>query len=111
MARVTVPLQTLDPEDSVVLSYTAADATNDHAFTNTGRVLLLVKNAGGSSVTVTIVSTPDARGRTGDEVRAVAAATDALFGPFPRQGWNQSDESVHVDLSADTSVQLAAIVI
>ena len=45
MARVTVPLQTLDPEDSVVLSYTAADATNDHAFTNTGRVLLLVKTA------------------------------------------------------------------
>ena len=111
MARVTVPLQSLDPEDSVVLTYTAADATNDHAFTNTGRVVLLVKNGGGGAVQVTIVSTPDARGRTGDEVRSVAAGADALFGPFARQGWNQADETVYVDLDADTGVELAAIVV
>ena len=109
--RVNVPLQTLDPDGSVVLSYTTADAANGHAFVNTGRVLLLVKNGGGGAVQVTIVSTPDARGRTGNEVRSVSAGADALFGPFPRLGWNQSDETVHVDLDVDTAVELAALVV
>ena len=111
MPRVSLPLQSLDPEDSIVLSYTNGDAANGHAFTNTGRVIVLLKNTGAGAVTVTIVSTPDARNRTGDEQRSVVAGTDAVFGPFPRQGWNQTDETVYLNLSADTGLKLAAVVV
>jgi hypothetical protein len=60
-------------------------------------------------VNVTIISTPDDKGRTQDTVVAVAATGQGIFGPFELAIWNQAGAKVQVDLASDTSLTLAAI--
>lgn len=96
------------------LTWTDADATNNHEFVNDGKTLLLVRNRNAAGRTATIVSVADPlSGRTGDKVRTVAATTgQSVAGPFEPRIWNQSDGKVQVNVSASASssdYQLAAV--
>lgn len=109
MARTDIPVQTIPFQGSVTDAVlTAGDATNDHEFSNDGEVVLFIKT-GATPVTVTVVSVPDEFGRTGDEVYTVAADKESFAGPFIQSIWNQSGAKIHVDLSVDTNVELAAM--
>lgn len=114
MPRVDLTVQRMDYVDGLVPTMTNGDATNHHSFTNTtgSDVFIMVINGGGAPITVT-VATPYTLGSGAltveDRVYTVANGATCLMGPFPSTYFNQSDGKVYVDLSADTSVTLAAI--
>lgn len=91
-----------------VLTLTAADAANGNQFTASGRDLVIARNSGASSHTVTISSTADPYGRTGDvNAQSVAAGAVRIFGPLPADGWRQTDGKIYV--SADSAEVLIGI--
>lgn len=119
-SRVEITKKTSGRLTPFAVTFTAA-SVNNHFFDNRGDVLLLVKNGGGAPINATIQTskTIDALALA-DLVVAVAAGATAVIGPFPSATYEQSytDEevapttylrSVLVDLSATTSVELAAI--
>jgi predicted RNase H-like nuclease (RuvC/YqgF family) len=63
---------------------TAADTTNNNTFLNDGHVVLIVKNTGASTYTVTanLATTVDGQAVTGKQI-SVAASAEVIFGPFP----------------------------
>lgn len=104
-------LATIRPTFSgVTLATAAAAAGGDQIVNPNGNVILYVKNAGGSSINVTI----DAAATQGglslvDPVVAVAAGAERLIGPFDPRLFNDSSGYVSVAYSAVTSVTVAAI--
>ena len=75
---------------------------------NARQTLLLLDNtdAGAQTVTVTSVAKD---GRTGDiTAYSIGIGEQALLGPFDAAGWNQSTNSVHIDVSA-TTVKACAV--
>jgi hypothetical protein len=106
--RTTISVQ--QPTDAgSVLTRTNGDAANNHDFINNGNTVLIVKNGGGSSINVTVKFGSDKFGRTGTRVVAVAASEEKVIGPFVPELYNQSDGKVQFDLSAATSVTIAAV--
>lgn len=111
MARTAIAITEVGNQGSKnPITYTAGDAANDHAFENTGREVLLVKN-GATDVQVTVHAVPDEAGREVDIVATVSANTEALFGPFKPAWWNQrsgvDQGKIQVDIDDDTNVELA----
>lgn len=88
-----------------------------HAFDNSsGKVLIIVKNGSGASVTLTIGGTATIDGRTLPALTvAVPAAGERIIGPFAKGLYNvvdsdtSQDEAVQVGYSATSSVTIAAI--
>lgn len=75
---------------------------------NNGRFLLLVHNTDAGAQTLTVISV-DRAGRTGNiTTYSIGTLETAAFGPFDRDGWNQSDGRVHIDAS-DAGVEAAAL--
>lgn len=74
--------QTLD-----VLTFAALSAAEDDTFQATGREILIFRNDDAGAVTVTITSTADPQGRTGDTTLAAGAAAYTISQLFPRVGW------------------------
>jgi hypothetical protein len=100
------------------LTFTAADADNDHYFPNDGKTRLLVRCLDSSPHTVTVVSVTDSYGRDGDITLTVPAATAgvpglAYAGPFNPGLFNQrgADDlgNVHVDISDETDLAFAVV--
>lgn len=100
------------------LTFTAADAANDHYFPNNGKVRLLARCLDASPHTVTIVSVTDSYGRDGDITLTVPAAVAgvpgiAYAGPFDPGLFSQrgADDlgNVHVDLTDDTDLAFAVV--
>jgi hypothetical protein len=85
---------------------TAADVANGNAaaFPSTSaRLQLIAQNTDATSRNVTITSAPDALGRTGDiGPYALPAGAIAIFPPFTRNGWQQSDLNLY--FSADNAL-------
>ena len=80
------------------LTMAAADVVNGNQFVSTGRDLLIARNSGGSAYYVTVSSSEDPYGREGDITQYdVGAGEVAIFGPFKRPGWVQSDGYIYVD--------------
>ena len=80
------------------LTMAAADVGNGNQFASSGRDLLVAYNSGGSPYYVTVSSVADPYGRTGDITQYdVGAGEYAVFGPFKRPGWIQTDGYVYVD--------------
>lgn len=79
-------------------------AVNDHA-------VLIVKNGGGSPITVTVAVPGNTKyGQAAPDVAVtVANATDKVIGPFPADLADPADFVVHVTYSAVTSVTVAVI--
>lgn len=108
---IDIPIQAIGYLGSIVaITFTTADAGNDHDFDNSGNDFLWIQNDGGGAVQVTVVSVADPFGRTGDIVMSVGAAARGVAGPFPQPLFNQSGgRRVNVLLDIDTSVTLAVI--
>lgn len=91
--------------------FTAADAVSN-TFVSTGRELLLVQNTG-AAATVTVTSVADQINRTGDITAyslpiGSGTPTFAVLGPFPAQGWKQSNGTIIVAAST-TGIAFAVI--
>jgi len=94
MARgILTPKVTNRTPAQAAISFTAADATNNHVFDNTTPdKVLLIKNAHSSDHIVTIKRPATVDGATlGDLTVTVAAGATAVVGPFPTTLYNQAD--------------------
>lgn len=112
MARTSIPITTVGFQQGTQLSYTSADSANGMMFDNAGDTVLIVKNASGASINVTINAVADEAGRSVNYVQAVAAGTEAIIAPLRPAWWNQRSADigkVYVDFSASTSVNVAAL--
>jgi hypothetical protein len=119
MARVEIPIQAPTSYKIDELTWTAADATNDHYFDNTsGRVTLLIRNDHTVAQVVTVISVADLYGRTGDLAPSVdptggGASSVGVVGPLPPAAFNQRGAGdlgrVHVDITDDTALSFAAV--
>lgn len=92
--------------------FTTADATSN-TFVSTGRELLLVRNTGAAPQTVTVTSVADNVNRTGDITAyslPIGSVTPqfAVLGPFPANGWKQTNGTVIVAASS-TDIAFAVI--
>ena len=95
--------------DSADIPMTAADTTNGNQYAPTGKELIIAHNSGASTYTVTITSVAAGNNRTGDITTYSMAAGDyAVFGPFNREGWLQSDGFVYLAAS-NTAVKFGII--
>lgn len=84
------------------LTYTAADASNKEQFVSTGKELVIARNsnAGSTARTVTINSVANAKHRTGNvNAVSIAAGASRIFGPFPKNGWVQSNGMIYMEAS------------
>lgn len=106
MARTTITKTTaLGPygdysvANAADLATQAADVSNGNQFEPSSQDLLIVRNSGGSTYYVTVQSSPDPTyNREGDiNQYDVGAGEIAIFGPFRRPGWVQSDGYIYVD--------------
>lgn len=103
---------TLAPSAGPVMHAAAAS----DSFDNNGDVMLLVRNASGSAVTVTIdapgAANPYPSGKQFDadvDVSVPATTGERLIGPFPPARFNDSSGRVQLSWSATTSVTWAAV--
>ena len=106
MSRVTLtaktPLGTLGTPyataNAADLTMTAANASDKQQVAHSGKVLVIAHNTGGSGHTVTVTSTTDSHGRTGDiAAYALGAGEYAAFGPFDLDGWAQTDWKLYFE--------------
>lgn len=93
--------------DSVdVVPGTAIDNVNGNSTVHPGGrgVYFIVQNSHASSPgTFTVTSTPDSKGRTGDHsAYSLAAGEVGMFGPYPMDGWVQTDGTIRYTGSAST---------
>lgn len=112
MPRTSIPITTVGFQQGTTHAYTAADSTNGMMFTNDGMTILVVKNASGASINVTVNAVPDEAGRSVNYVQAVGAGAEATIGPLRPAWWNQRNTDtgkVYVDFSASASVSVAAL--
>lgn len=94
MARVLIAKSQLVNSYSnagVVLTETAADATNFNYFPMVGGEVVLCRNSGAVSRNVTLTPPADRYNRAGTTVIAVPAGATLVLGPIPTDGWQQSN--------------------
>lgn len=78
-----------------------ADFADGAGYTLTGRELLLVRNDNVGAQTITIQSVVDPQNRTGNiTAYSIGIAEYAMFGPFPKEGWAQSDGKLYFAVTA-----------
>lgn len=104
MARTALTVVDLDrthPGGSKAITYVAADIVDLNSFILSGREVLLISDtaAGG---TVTISSSPDSFGRTGDLVLTIGAGASHAIAFMDKSGWVQSGGVLHLEASAVT---------
>lgn len=82
------------------LTMAAADVANKNQFVASGNDLVVAHNTGGAPYTVTITSTPDEYGRSGDiTTYSIPAGEYHIFGPFKLPGWQQTDGKIYLEAS------------
>ena len=115
MARTALTVQELGRNgEASTITWTSADATNDHEFQNTGREILMCRNENAATRDVTVVSVSDRFGRSGDVTKTVPAAAAgaagfAAWGPLLPENFNSSGNLAYVDLTVDTDLEFAVI--
>lgn len=103
-------------DDGIVPAYVAAPgagAGNGSSLAGSGDIVLHVKNGGGSSINVTVITGGTLEGEpVTDKVIAVANGSEKMIGPFKPAVFNQPSGTdigkVLVEYSAITSVTVAA---
>ena len=82
--------------DITMAATVVADKTQ---FVASGKDLVIAQNTGATAHTVTITSVADPKSnRTGDiTAYSMDAGELAVFGPFSREGWMQSDGYVYLE--------------
>lgn len=83
----------------------SATSGNTYQFNNNGQTLLYVKNASGSTCTVTVITpgTVDGLAIT-DLTVSVATAKEHLIGPFPARVYNNADSIVEFTVNQTVTV-------
>ena len=90
----------------------AAASAGGDTLPNDGSTLLLVNNASGASITVTLPLTRTVDGQAAaSKTVAVAASTTAIIGPFATSDYNDATGSLAVAYSAVTSVTVKGITV
>jgi hypothetical protein len=78
-----------------------ADFADGASFTLTGKEILLVRNDNVGAQTVTVSSVVDPYNRTGNiTTYSVGIGEFAVFPPFPKEGWAQTDGKLYFAASA-----------
>jgi hypothetical protein len=101
-------------DEGITVAFTAANAAG-HSIAGGGDVVLLVNNASGGSINVTVQTAATEDGlAVADQVVAVAAGAIKAIGPFrattyDRAGGAADPGTVYVDFSAVASVTVAAL--
>jgi hypothetical protein len=114
MARTSIPVQQLAAfgEGDENVTFTSADAANDHSFVLRGDELLIVKNDDAAGKDITFVAPSDSYSRSrgaGDNDKTVPASSIGVFGEFDPSVYRQSDGTMHIDITADTSLSFAVV--
>lgn len=87
-------------EAGLALTRTAADASNLQKTLLTGKEMIIAKNTGVTSRTVTVSSVACVHARTGDvAAQVILGGVTRMFGPFPQDGWMQSDGYLYFQAS------------
>jgi hypothetical protein len=112
MARTDLTVQTV-AVGGLVLVDEAANVDGE-MFINTGKEMVLVRNAAGAPINVTLVTGKTVDGLAiADRVVAVANGTTKLIGPLSPDLYNQPSGAdagkVHVDFSSITTIFVAVI--
>ena len=90
-------------------SYDTAIA-DGHMFANDGNTIIHVKNDNASSLTLTIQTNTIVGGVSlQDHTVTIPASTERFIGLFKTGTFNQSDGTVYLDYSVQTSVTVAAL--
>lgn len=84
---------------AVTASAVAADASNGNQASLAGGEIILARNSGGTTRTITIVSANDPFNRVRDISVSILAGETKAFGPFGVLGWRQTDGQIY--FSAD----------
>ena len=85
----------------IALTWTAADAVNGNQFTLSGDEVVLVRNDDAGAQTVTVTSTPDFLGRSGDiDAVSIPAGEYRVLQRFPVEGWQQNDGKLYLSASS-----------
>lgn len=117
MTRATLtkktPLGTLGTRygtaNAADLTMTAANSSDKEQFVASGKDIVIAHNTGAGARTVTITSSVDSDGRTGDiATYSLGAGEYGVFGPFDLDGWVQTDGKVY--LQAEHSEVLFGVV-
>lgn len=91
-------------------AYTAADAANGMTYRLVPHRALHVKNGGGSSITVTIITPLTVNGlAVADRTVTVAAGGETVISLGVDNAYQQADGTAYVDFSSATSVTVAVI--
>jgi len=90
-------------------TYGAAAGGGD-AIPNDGRTMLHIKNGGGASINLTVVTQATVLGNAvADDVIAVPNGQERMVGPFPPGVYNDVNQLVQLTYSGVTTVTVAAI--
>jgi hypothetical protein len=111
MARLSLTVQTPPGKYPVTpitanaadIAWTAsgADYADGFGYALTGRELLLIRNDNAGAQTVTIESVIDEYNRESDiTTYSIGIGEYAMFGPFPKDGWGQTDGTLHGAVTA-----------
>ena len=105
MARGVVTVQETD-RDGIVPTYVAADATNGHEFTGSGKEVIHVVNASGGAVVMTIITNMTQDGlAVADKTVSIAAGAERICGAWLQSVYHGSSASlVQFDFDVDTSI-------
>lgn len=111
MPRTNIPVTTVVEAGVAYPAATAGDATNDHSFTNDSRTILIFKNTGAGSQTLTVLTSQQINGLdVADRDYVVAAGAKRTAGPFPPQLYGQSTDSFKVWVNvAETTWEIEAL--
>lgn len=106
MADLTV----VTPARSANLFALESAAGGGDAFLNSAKRFLVIDNADGSPMTLTLVTQNTVDGEAvDDKTIVVAAGTRQLLGPFPPAIYNDNDDKVQLTYSAVTSLTVGVI--
>ncbi|ABF42168.1 hypothetical protein Acid345_3167 [Candidatus Koribacter versatilis Ellin345] len=113
MSRTAIAVQTIPDNTAAAVTLSASDSSNNMIFPNDGRTEIIVKNANGSSVTVTAVSVPCEHGRTGDIALVIANGAIASFPKLSPALFNQQSGAdigqVYLNFSISSSITVGAV--
>lgn len=95
--------------DAADITFTAADTVNQNQTTLTGKEMILARNVDASPHNITVNSVPDPFNRTNNITNyALGANEHAIFGPFDRTGWRQTDGQLYFE-GDNVNIEFAVI--
>lgn len=111
MARTAIPPITMGSSyaaSMTAVTFTASDTVNGNSVLSTGKELIVARNTGGASYTLTLTSVVDAFGRLGTITETLAAGAYRAFGPVQVAGWRQAGNVLWLD-GSNAAIEIAVL--